>query len=892
MGVLGSLEWLSQEVDRHIERRFTLLGGCIVRNPRKFLFIPVLIALACGSGMINLEIESNNENLYTPQDSESFDDRAKIKATFGEQPVQGFIYAVAEEGGAQDLINQQALLDWYDTWHNVTTYKVVFRGVQDYSTICTKKNGQCSQASVLALWDYNRSLIASKTDTELRQDFNDANGFATEQDGTIIPLKSVVATLGDDNLQSPVIGLRLDLYMQNDKEKVDGEADRDEETYIWTLQVYDMVLERRHWTSLDVYAWLQSFQDEEAGKAIGGDILFLQTGFVLLLVYATIVLSRRSPFSVHTHGSLALISFSLGGLATLASFGLGLWFGLEFSTVVAILAFLLLGLSVDDTFVIHAAYMEKELMDLPLEERVAKALGRAGSSITVTSMTDMFAFLAGSYTDIPAIQTFCLFAAIGVFFDFLLQITTFVACLVMVAEREAAGRLDYACCIKAKDPKEDNKDYEEPLTRFMKNYYAPALLSPIGKSVVIVGTIGLVSFSAWAAQELEVDFDYEDFVPSDSTFRDTIDIREEYFGTEAVLVGFYTFKADYSSVAVQTQMTYYSNGVENLWAVEPGTCDNWWPAFLKHVNDTEPSKMIPSAVEPNILIINPVDFQSTLDVYLNGTGEPYASNLRFGSQGELEASSMQCLLTAESQLTLFRIDQMDACRAVGNVAPLVDPIAFNFRFLFWDGYKEVREQVFLNIILAGLAVFVIGVILLGNFTAAFCVLLMIACIDLEILGMLWYWDEYFNYVTGINLVLAVGLSVDANAHIAHSFLRAEGTGNERAEYALIHIGRSVLNGVISTSLVLIPLIFSVSYIFTVFGKCILAIMIHSAWHGLAVLPVLLSIVKPASYGSIRAKHLSTAAKEGTEMSSVNNTHTLSDQTSWDRHFSGSDLASI
>ena len=75
----------------------------------------------------------------------------------------------------------------------------------------------------------------------------------------------------------------------------------------------------------------------------------------------------------------------------------------------------------------------------------------------------------------------------------------------------------------------------------------------------------------------------------------------------------------------------------------------------------------------------------------------------------------------------------------------------------------------------------------------------------------------------------------------------------QAHHALAHIGRSVLNGIISTSAILLPLIFSSSYIFQVFGKCIISIMILSAWHGLAVLPVFLSVVQPASYSDLRKK---------------------------------------
>ena len=75
----------------------------------------------------------------------------------------------------------------------------------------------------------------------------------------------------------------------------------------------------------------------------------------------------------------------------------------------------------------------------------------------------------------------------------------------------------------------------------------------------------------------------------------------------------------------------------------------------------------------------------------------------------------------------------------------------------------------------------------------------------------------------------------------------------QAHHALAHIGRSVLNGIISTSLVVVPLVLSSSYIFQVFGRCILSIMFFSAWHGLAVLPVLLSFVQPASYVDLRGK---------------------------------------
>ena len=99
---------------------------------------------------------------------------------------------------------------------------------------------------------------------------------------------------------------------------------------------------------------------------------------------------------------------------------------------------------------------------------------------------------------------------------------------------------------------------------------------------------------------------------------------------------------------------------------------------------------------------------------------------------------------------------------------------------FIDGYVEVKEVIYTNILLAILAVLFITAILLGNILAAFLVGIMVTMIDIEVL-MMWYtFGDTWNYVTGINLILGVGLSVDPLAHVTHSFLRTSGTGDERA----------------------------------------------------------------------------------------------------------------
>ena len=67
----------------------------------------------------------------------------------------------------------------------------------------------------------------------------------------------------------------------------------------------------------------------------------------------------------------------------------------------------LLGIGVDDMFVIVNAHDNAAYEPDP-NERMARALRVAGMSITVTSFTDIIAFLIGSSTSLPALKNFLL----------------------------------------------------------------------------------------------------------------------------------------------------------------------------------------------------------------------------------------------------------------------------------------------------------------------------------------------------------------------------------------------------------------------------------------------------------------------------------------------------
>ena len=83
----------------------------------------------------------------------------------------------------------------------------------------------------------------------------------------------------------------------------------------------------------------------------------------------------------------------------------------------------------------------------------------------------------------PAVRIFSLYAAAAVFFDFLLQVTAFVALMSLDAKRQENNRLDVLCCVK--QPKDDSQDHMICVYTFMKNYFAEVLLSDYSRPTVV-----------------------------------------------------------------------------------------------------------------------------------------------------------------------------------------------------------------------------------------------------------------------------------------------------------------------------------------------------------------------------------------------------------------------
>lgn len=373
-----------------------------------------------------------------------------------------------------------------------------------------------------------------------------------------------------------------------------------------------------------------------ANNAITGDVALLPIGYILLVIYATIVLGRSNP--VYSYASMATISFLAIGLSILGMWGFGVLMGIQYTLVVNAAFFLLAGLGIDDTFVIMAAHGQTP-RDWSPARRVANTMARAGVSITITTVTDACAFAIGTSTSIPAISYFCQYTLIGVIFDFLLQITFFVAFLYWNTKREAAGRAD-TCVWWRPSAQRDffrrapfRPERKNILERFIGVHLPRIILHPVGKTVVLLGTFILAGTSIWAATLVPSRFNSDWFIPESSHVKSAINILEKEFGGRRNEFSMYTGDPDYTALAIQQDLDSLSQALVASQYIA-ACSNNWWSSFQTYMAAAHAGSVL---TVDNRTYAAAGDFYPFLDLFLNTTeGIRFTEMVRreFGSQDQ------------------------------------------------------------------------------------------------------------------------------------------------------------------------------------------------------------------------------------------------------------------
>ena len=95
----------------------------------------------------------------------------------------------------------------------------------------------------------------------------------------------------------------------------------------------------------------------------------------------------------------------------------------------------------------------------------------------------------------------------------------------------------------------------------------------------------------------------------------------------------------------------------------------------------------------------------------------------------------------------------------------------------WETDEIIGYELWRNIGLAMICVFVVTLLLLCNIQICVMVILIVVFTLTDIVGFLHFWDITIDIISCVNIVLAIGLCVDYSVHIGHAFLIAKGLYN-------------------------------------------------------------------------------------------------------------------
>ena len=101
-------------------------------------------------------------------------------------------------------------------------------------------------------------------------------------------------------------------------------------------------------------------------------------------------------------------------------------------------------------------------------ERLVVAMKHVGGSITMTTSTDLVAFAVSTVSNFPAIHLFCVYAALSIFFAYVMLITLFLALVTADIHRVESGRRDVCPCCRAKKINPNLNPWKQTKEKFSK----------------------------------------------------------------------------------------------------------------------------------------------------------------------------------------------------------------------------------------------------------------------------------------------------------------------------------------------------------------------------------------------------------------------------------------
>lgn len=602
-------------------------------------------------------------------------------------------------------------------------------------------------------------------------------------------------------------------------------------------------------------------------NSIASDALWVGIGWTVLLIYILFTLGK--PFTYEQRIIPVCVGLLAIGMSVLSSYGACSLIGIPYGTLTNVLPILLVALGVDDMYVIMTCWDEAEHID-SVEFRAQIAMRKAGMAITVTSLTDILAFLVGTATSLPGLKWFCIYSAVGIAMVYLLQVTLFVAAMVVNEKWNISRR-------KKGKPLLMKHQLSKCKTNFgmqnCMNLWGVCLSYHVTKIFILILTFLMFLFSIFNIAHLGKEFDTIWLVPESSSLYKWYNTVEktfpQYNEKGVVLFKGVKFPEDMNELR---KLSRELNSLPEILEVEAWFNEiNLQELFqkyewLKRISPLKQCKLLLQYISFANRRHFRVDFEN--DEEDNETNDTMrihpCSTFQIEFQYIPPKTFESKMASMEKIRKLVRNSYVSGYKAV-----------WAHVFGQWETDKIILDDLLKNLCIVLTSVAAITLVLLASIRASFFVILCVIGTLFNVASAAHLWGLTINTVTGIALVLAIGICVDYAVHIAHDFLGASGTKIERTKAALNQMGSAVFHGGASTCLAFILLAPSDNYIYVSYFKILTSVSFFGLYHALVFLPVLLSLCGPDPHPDIKESIFTSSKANRKDNSSNSNGSTNS-----------------